>query len=66
MAGLYEINYNDLEFYEVCDGGNYGCVYRALWKSKGQEVAVKKVLVLDKEVGKLSSHYDIAFNIMDS
>lgn len=61
MAGLYEINYNDLEFYELCDGGNYGCVYRALWKSKGQEVAVKKVLVLDKEAEILSrlSHRNV-------
>ena len=51
MAGcLHEIDYNDLEFYERCGGGTYGSVYRALWKSQNEEVAVKKLLNLDAEV----------------
>lgn len=50
MAGLFEISSDDLEFHELCDGGNYGCVYRGMWKSRGREVAVKKVLTLGKEV----------------
>lgn len=50
MAGHFEVSFDDLKFYELCDGGNYGTVHRALWISRGQEVAVKKVLVLDNEV----------------
>ncbi|XP_013398993.1 mitogen-activated protein kinase kinase kinase 20 [Lingula anatina] len=49
MAALYEIDIKDLEFYERCGGGTFGCVYRALWKSQDREVAVKRLLVLDKE-----------------
>lgn len=45
-----EVNFNDIEFYERCGGGAFGCVYRALWKSQNKIVAVKKLLVLEKEV----------------
>ncbi|CAH1238993.1 MAP3K20 [Branchiostoma lanceolatum] len=55
MATFVEIDFNDLEFYERCGGGSYGSVYRALWKSAKLEVAVKRLLVLEKEVEVLSS-----------
>lgn len=45
-----EIALDDLEFYERCGGGSFGSVYRAKWKSENVIVAVKKLLVLDKEV----------------
>lgn len=50
MAAFYEIDFEDLEFYERCGGGTFGSVYRAKWKSENLIVAVKKLLVLDKEV----------------
>ena len=43
-----EIKFEELTFHERCAGGSFGCVYRAHWKDK--EVAVKKLLVLEKEV----------------
>ncbi|XP_078702996.1 mitogen-activated protein kinase kinase kinase 20-like [Branchiostoma floridae x Branchiostoma belcheri] len=55
MATFVEIDFTDLEFYERCGGGSYGSVYRALWKSAKLEVAVKRLLVLEKEVEVLSS-----------
>ena len=45
-----EVVYEDLEFFEKCGGGTYGSVYRARWKSQDKEVAVKRLLTLDKEV----------------
>ncbi|KFM79472.1 Mitogen-activated protein kinase kinase kinase MLT, partial [Stegodyphus mimosarum] len=56
-----EVNFNDIEFYERCGGGAFGCVYRALWKSQNKIVAVKKLLVLEKEAQVLSllSHKNI-------
>lgn len=45
-----EINYDDLTFYECLSSGAYGTVYRAQWLSRNRVVAVKKVLVLEKEV----------------
>ena len=50
MATFYEIDFDNLEFYERCGGGTFGSVYRAKWKSEDLIVAVKKLLVLDKEV----------------
>ena len=47
-----EIPYDDLEFFECCGGGTFGSVYRARWKSQDKEVAVKRLLTLDKEVCK--------------
>lgn len=44
------IDPDDLSFYERCGGGSFGSVYRALWKPHNKEVAVKKILTLDKEV----------------
>ncbi|KAK3580590.1 hypothetical protein CHS0354_002689 [Potamilus streckersoni] len=60
-TGFCEIPFNDLEFYEKCGGGSFGSVYRALWKSRNHIVAVKRLLVLDKEAQVLSalSHRNI-------
>ena len=52
MALMREVEPDDLEFYERCGGGTFGSVYRARWVSQNKEVAVKKLLVLDKEVNK--------------
>ena len=52
MALMREVEPDDLEFYERCGGGTFGSVYRARWISQNKEVAVKKLLVLDKEVNK--------------
>ena len=45
-----EIEFEDLLFFEKCGGGTFGSVYRALWVPHELEVAVKKLLVMDKEV----------------
>lgn len=45
-----EIDFSDLEFYERLGEGSAGSVYRALWTSKQKIVAVKKLLILEKEV----------------
>lgn len=47
-----EVDFADLHFYERCGGGAFGSVYRANWKSLGLQVAVKKLLVLEKEVSR--------------
>lgn len=56
-----EVDFADLHFYERCGGGAFGSVYRANWKSQGLQVAVKKLLVLEKEAQVLSvlSHKNI-------
>ncbi|XP_071960573.1 mitogen-activated protein kinase kinase kinase 20-like [Antedon mediterranea] len=53
-SSFVHIKFNDLKFYERCGSGTFGCVYRAHWISQGQEVAVKKLLVLEKEAQVLS------------
>lgn len=56
-----EVDFADLHFYERCGGGAFGSVYRAKWKSQNLVVAVKKLLVLEKEAQVLSvlSHKNI-------
>ncbi|KAL3245566.1 hypothetical protein MRX96_046873 [Rhipicephalus microplus] len=56
-----EVDFSDLQFYERCGGGAFGSVYRAKWKSQNLQVAVKKLLVLEKEAQVLSvlSHRNI-------
>lgn len=46
-----EIKSDDILFYENCGGGSFGSVYRARWLSQDKEVAVKKLLKIEKEVG---------------
>lgn len=45
-----EIDFSDLEFYESLGSGSAGSVYRACWKSREMIVAVKKLLIIEKEV----------------
>eukprot|EP00794_Sanderia_malayensis_P012335 gene12336-13609_t len=56
-----DIAYEDLEFFECCGGGTFGSVYRARWKSQDKQVAVKRLLNLDKEADVLCvlSHKNI-------
>lgn len=55
MAATFcEVEFDELIFLEKCGGGTFGSVYRAIWKTYEMEVAVKKLLVLDKEAGLLS------------
>ena len=49
-----QLSYDDFEFFERLGGGSFGSVYRARWKSQDKEVAVKKILALEKEVSSLS------------
>jgi hypothetical protein len=50
LSDYLEVDLNDVEFYERCGNGSYGCVYRAKWISRDREVAVKKLLQLENEV----------------
>ena len=50
MEFLKEISHEELVFHEKCGGGSYGSVYRATWTTHSVQVAVKKLLSLDKEV----------------
>ena len=45
------IDFDDLEFFERCGAGSFGfgSVYRARWKSREKEVAVKKLSTLGNE-----------------
>ena len=53
---LHEIDLEDLLLYERCGGGTFGSVHRALWRSQDMIVAVKRLLVLEKEVHPCLSH----------
>ncbi|XP_072274448.1 mitogen-activated protein kinase kinase kinase 20 isoform X1 [Pyxicephalus adspersus] len=60
-ASFVQIKFNDLQFYESCGGGSFGSVYRAQWLPQEKEVAVKKLLKIEKEAEILSmlSHRNI-------
>lgn len=49
-ASFVQIRFDDLQFFENCGGGSFGSVYRARWISQDKEVAVKKLLKIEKEV----------------
>lgn len=49
-ASFVQIKFDDILFYENCGGGSFGSVYRACWLSQDKEVAVKKLLKIEKEV----------------
>lgn len=49
-ASFVQIKFDDLQFFENCGGGSFGSVYRAKWISQDKEVAVKKLLKIEKEV----------------
>lgn len=50
-ASFVQIKFDDIIFYEICGGGSFGSVYRARWISQDKEVAVKKLLKIENEVG---------------
>ncbi|XP_016131766.1 mitogen-activated protein kinase kinase kinase 20 [Sinocyclocheilus grahami] len=60
-ASFVQIRFDDILFYENCGGGSFGSVYRARWLSQDKEVAVKKLLKIEKEADILSvlSHRNI-------
>lgn len=60
-ASFVRIKFDDILFYENCGGGSFGSVYRACWLSQDKEVAVKKLLKIEKEADILSvlSHRNI-------
>nr|XP_048725589.1 mitogen-activated protein kinase kinase kinase 20 isoform X2 [Caretta caretta] len=60
-ASFVQIQFDDLQFFESCGGGSFGSVYRARWISQDKEVAVKKLLKIEKEAEILSvlSHKNI-------
>ncbi|XP_039176601.1 mitogen-activated protein kinase kinase kinase 20 isoform X3 [Crotalus tigris] len=60
-ASFVQIKFDDLQFFENCGGGSFGSVYRARWLSQDKEVAVKKLLKIEKEAEILSvlSHKNI-------
>ncbi|XP_038606904.1 mitogen-activated protein kinase kinase kinase 20 isoform X1 [Tachyglossus aculeatus] len=60
-ASFVQIKFDDLQFFENCGGGSFGSVYRARWISQDKEVAVKKLLKIEKEAEILSvlSHRNV-------
>ncbi|KAM5280128.1 mitogen-activated protein kinase kinase kinase 20 [Ctenodactylus gundi] len=60
-SSFVQIKFDDLQFFENCGGGSFGSVYRAKWISQDKEVAVKKLLKIEKEAEILSvlSHRNI-------
>ncbi|XP_077304147.1 mitogen-activated protein kinase kinase kinase 20 isoform X2 [Lithobates pipiens] len=60
-ASFVQIKFIDLQFFESCGGGSFGSVYRAKWLPQDKEVAVKKLLKIEKEAEILSmlSHRNI-------
>lgn len=62
-ASFVQIKFDDIVFYENCGGGSFGSVYRARWISKDKEVAVKKLLKIENEVGVIIAWaFHILFN----
>ena len=45
-----EIDFADLEFHERLGSGAAGTVYSGRWKSKEKIVAIKKLLIIEREV----------------
>ena len=45
-----EIDFADLEFLDRLGSGAAGTVYSGRWKSKKKIVAIKKLLVIEREV----------------
>lgn len=49
--GLFvEIDFGDLDFLERLGSGSSGTVYKGVWKSQDKTVAIKKLLIVEKEV----------------